>query len=111
MYIRRQCAERQLVEMCSVPALMGARRGYVVSPGYPRRYPAVTDSAFGSALATALATATEGADRNNCSLTVVVPSTAVVRIRVLDMFLASYTANNRRLCRDRSQSVHSNVYK
>jgi len=67
--------------MCMVPAVMGARRGYVVSPGYPRRYPAT---------------------ERNCSVTVVVPSTAVVRLQVLDMFIASsYSASNRRLCRDR----------
>jgi len=72
--------ERELVEMCAVPALMGTRRGYIISPGYPRRYP------------------TAG---GNCSATIVVPSTAVVRVRVLDLFLTSYTASNRRKCLDR----------
>lgn len=71
---------RQLVEMCAVPALMGTRRGYIVSPGYPRRYPAAG---------------------GNCSMTIVVPSTAVVRLTVLDLFLTSYTASNRRKCLDK----------
>jgi len=68
--------------MCTVPALMGTRRGYIVSPGYPRRYPVSTS--------------------RNCSVTIVVPSSSVVRLRVLDMLLASYTASNRRTCLDRS---------
>jgi len=73
-------SEHQLVEMCAVPALMGPRRGYIVSPGYPHRYPAAG---------------------RNCSVTIVVPSTAVVRLRVLDLLLTSYTASNRRKCLDR----------
>jgi len=72
--------ERLLVEICTVPALMGARSGYVVSPGYPHGYPATG---------------------RNCSVTVVVPSTAVVLLRVADMYLSSYTANNQRTCLDR----------
>ena len=81
--------------MCTVPAVAGSRRrrGHVVSPGYPHRYPGA---------------AVTGTHAINCSLTVVVrPPTALVRLRVVDLFLASYTANNRRLCRDRS--IHQSV--
>ena len=81
--------------MCTVPAVAGSRRrrGHVVSPGYPHRYPGA---------------AVTGTHPINCSLTVVMhPPTALVRLRVVDLFLASYTANNRRLCRDRS--IHQSV--
>ena len=96
------CVDRLLVEMCSVPALMASQYGYIVSPGYPRRYPAAVSAS--SASASASVSATDG----NCSLTVVVPSTCVVRVQVVDMFLASYTANNnRRVCLDRSAPTHA----
>ena len=75
-------SERELVDVCSLPAVTGHRRGYVVSPGYPQRYPPT-------------------ATVQNCSVTLVVPSTSVIVIRALDLFLASYTNNNRRKCLDR----------
>jgi len=80
-------SELELVDVCSLPALTGRRHGYVVSPGYPHRYPPAV---------------------RNCSVTVVVSSTSVIVIRALDLFLASYTNNNRRKCFDRS-APHSLV--